>query len=122
MAVGGALRRAAAVAAGAGSWPLLVAIALAAMRLPRRWRLPAIPPGDVVLPAARWLALGCAHLLRGCARLARLRDALQAELPALFPAAAWAEALRRGERGLLAWRVTGFLVVLVGVLVAWLSI
>ena len=124
LAVGGSLRRAAVVAAAAGSWPLLVAvaIALAAMRLPRRWRLPAIPPGDVVLPAARWLGLACANLLRGCARLARLRDALQAELPALLPGAASAEALRRGEQGLLAWRVTGFLVVLAGVLVSWLSI
>lgn len=114
---------AAAPAVSGSAWPLLAAVALAllAARFAGRWPLPRVPPGDVAWPVSRGLRLAGRHLLYACGLLARLRDAVQAALPAMLPAAAWTGALRRGEQALLGWRLTGFLVVLAAVAIAWLA-
>ncbi len=62
----------------AALWPLALAAALAWAALRRRWRAPAVPPGDVLpLLERAWAALR-----RGCAGLAPPRPALRLPRPA----------------------------------------
>jgi formate hydrogenlyase subunit 3/multisubunit Na+/H+ antiporter MnhD subunit len=114
-------------AAGSSSWPILLAGALvfAAVRLHGAGRLPAlpqVPAGDLGIPLER----GALALRREVGQLLnveipRLRTALSGKASQVSRGIpAWSVRFGHGEARLAAWSVTGLLVCLLAVSLAWL--
>jgi formate hydrogenlyase subunit 3/multisubunit Na+/H+ antiporter MnhD subunit len=122
--------RAEAVASGAawtGAWPVALAggIAWLVLRGIRAGRLPAIPrvpPGDLGIPLERaLLRLGRATRKLLGERLPQALDGAKGRIrPAAHRRAGWSDRLGAGEAHLAAWSVTGVMVVLLAISLAWL--
>jgi hypothetical protein len=114
-------------AAWSGAWPLVVAgaMAWAVVRGIRSGRLPAIPsvpPGDLGIALERaLLAFGRATRELLAERLPRALDVAKGTVrTAAHGTADWSDGLGQGEARIAAWSVTGVMVVLLALSMAWL--
>lgn len=106
------------------AWPVLLALALAAVAVRRRWRVPAVPEGDIVVP----MEAAVQRAISTLKRLPQIAPASSAErpVPDILPPprtllqrlAAWFE---HAEAVLTRGRVVGIALLAVALLVALLA-
>lgn len=114
-------------ASWSASWPVLLALALAlaAARLRRAGRLPAlpsVPPGDAGIPLERGVTAAGRRLRHWASEdLPRVRTAAGQLLGAVVRSGpGWALRLEHGEARVALWSVTACLLLLLASVIAWL--